>query len=171
MNKLITAVLIFAAAIMASAGTIKAETASSQTPITQCENIPYEYQIEVFTREDTKSVCREMLKVLEGVTLEDLRMFQKTAFLFSINGYEEHNYKSITAELVDIIRLRGLYNQRNRWEDTINLAWKPFSAFSGAITPRYIEYFLINAGPSAKALSDRGLSMMLIASMEVHKRG
>jgi hypothetical protein len=40
----------------------------------------------------------------------------KTAFLLSANGYKKFEYAQIAGELVEIIRLRGLYNDRKRWE-------------------------------------------------------
>lgn len=90
----------------------KAQTLPDQTPVTRCENLPPSASIEVFGSAETTAVCREMLKILEGVTARDLRNFQQAAFLLSAKeGYKERDYKQITAELVDIIRLRGLYDK------------------------------------------------------------
>jgi len=65
-----------------------AETAADQTPVTQCDGLPLTVSIEVFSKSDTVSLCRQALRVLEGVTVDDLRTFETAAYLFSAKGYE-----------------------------------------------------------------------------------
>jgi hypothetical protein len=136
-------------------------TVQAQTPITQCENLPPSTSIEVFSNLTTIAVCREVLGILEGVTIENLRDFEKAAVVFSAKGYRPGEYKRIAAELVDIIRLRGLYNKRDRWGSTIDIVWKAFAAFNGVVTPYDIDEILRASGPMAKTLSDDGLLMQL----------
>ena len=83
-----------------------------------------------------------MIKVLEGATIEDLRTFEKAAFILSAKGYGDGDYKKITAELVDIIRLRGLYDKQPRWRPTIDVVFKSYVAFNGVVTPKDIDIFL-----------------------------
>jgi hypothetical protein len=148
-----------------------AQAVPDQTPITQCEELPSSASIEVFSRSETTAICREVLRILEGVTVDDLRSFEKAAYVLSAKGYEERNYKQITAELVDIIRLRGLYDKRARWQPTIDLVFKSFVAFNGVVTPRDIEQFLGSAGPMAKTLSDDGLLNMIILMKRERQQG
>jgi hypothetical protein len=148
-----------------------AETAPDKTPVTQCDTLPPSAAIEVFSRSDAIPLCRQVLRVLEGVTVDDLRTFEKAAYLFSAKGYESGNYTQITAELVDIIRLRGLYDQEPRWKPTIELAWKSYQAFNGIITPRDIVSLLRSSGAMAKTLSDDGLTMMIIVMKRQRQHG
>jgi hypothetical protein len=108
---------------------VKAQQAD-QTPVSDCRSLPQSASIEVFSNSEAASVCREVLRIFEGVSANDIRTFEKAAYLFSHEGYETHNYAKITAEPVDIIRRRGLYNQQPRWLPTIDLVWKSFSAAS-----------------------------------------
>ena len=109
--------------------------------------------------------------MLEGVTVDDLRTFEKAAYLFSRYGYEAGDYAKITAELVDIIRLRGLYNQQSRWRPTIDVALKAYQAFSGIVTPRDIISLLRSSGPMAKTLSDDGLTTTIIVLKRQRQQG
>ena len=69
-----------------------AETAPDQTPITQCDSLPPSAAIEVFSRSDAIPLCRQVLRVLEGVTVDDLRTFEMATYLFSAKGYKSSNY-------------------------------------------------------------------------------
>jgi hypothetical protein len=99
---------------------------------------------------------------LEGVTIEDLLYFEKLAFVFSHEGYKKDKFAQIVAELVDIIRLRGLYNQQTRWEPTIELVWKSYQASNRLTTPHDVIVLLKESGQMAKTLSDDGLLMVII---------
>ncbi len=150
-----------------------AETMPDKTPVTQCDSLPPSAAIEVFSRSDAIPVCRQVLRVLEGVTVDDLRTFEKAAYLFSRYGYEARDYAQITAELVDIIRLRGLYDQEPRWKPTINIALKSYQAFNGLITPQDIVSGIRLWGPMAKTLgdSDEALTTMIIEMVIRRKQG
>jgi hypothetical protein len=139
-----------------------AQTAADKTPVTQCDELPYSASISVFSRAETTAVCREVLRILEGVTVVDLQFFERAAYMFSAKGYEERNYKQITAELVDIIRLRGLYDKPARWQPTTDLVFKSYVGLNGIVTPRDVEQLLSSAGPMAKTLSDDGLLSMIV---------
>jgi hypothetical protein len=149
----------------------QAQTVRDQTPVTDCDSLSATAPIEVFSRSDAIPLCRQVLRVLEGVTVDDLRTFEKAAYLFSRYGYEAGNYAQITAELVDIIRLRGLYNQQPRWRPTIDVALKSYQAFNGIVTPRDIISLLKSSGPMAKTLSDDGLTGMIILLKEQRQQG
>ena len=149
----------------------RAETVRDQTPVTHCDNLSPTISIEVFSKSDAIPLCREVLRILEGVTVDDLQTFEKAAYLFSRYGYETGNYAQITAELVDIIRLRGLYNQQPRWRATIEVALKSYQAFNGIVTPRDIVSLLKSSGPMAKTLSDDGLTTMIILLKEQRQQG
>ena len=165
--KLATAFLLAAAPFAAHA----AETAPDKTPVTQCDSLPPSAAIEVFSRSDAIPLCRQVLRVLEGVTVDDLRTFEKAAYLFSRYGYEAGDYARITGELVEIIRLRGLYDQQPRWLPTIELALKSYQAFNGIVTPRDIVLLLKSSGPMAKTLSDDGLTTMIIVMKRQRQQG
>jgi hypothetical protein len=78
----------------------------------------------------------------------------------------------VTRELIEIIRLRGIYNKPDRWYDTNNLIVKSWNAFNGAVGPRDIIAFLRGAGPeAAKALSNDGLISMIILIKRQHQSG
>jgi hypothetical protein len=50
-------------------------TDEDTTPVTQCDNLPVTASIEVFSNAQTDAVCKEMLRILEGVTVTDIRTF------------------------------------------------------------------------------------------------
>jgi hypothetical protein len=165
--KFIAAFLLLVFASVAPA----AEAAPDQTLVTQCDSLSATASIEVFSRSDAIPLCGQVLRVLEGVTVDDLRTFEKAAYLFSRYGYKAGDYTQITAELVDIIRLRGLYNQQPRWRPTIDVALKSYQAFNGIVTPHDIVSLLKSSGPMAKTLSDDGLTMMIIVMKRQRQEG
>jgi hypothetical protein len=102
-------------ALLASAAMAE-ETTPDRTKVERCEGLPSSASISVLSKAETLTICREVLRGgLENVTVGDLQYFEKVAYVFSRSGYEEGNYAKITAQLVDIIRRRGLYNQPPRW--------------------------------------------------------
>jgi len=167
LTKLLAAFLL---TVMPFAG-CAAEAAPDKTPVTQCDSLPPSAAIEVFSRSDAIALCRQVLRVLEGVSVDDVRTFEKAAYLFSRYGYESGDYSKIAAELVDIIRLRGLYDQQPRWRPTIDIALKVYEAFHGIVTPRDIISLLRSSGPMAKTLSDDGLTAMIILLKERRQQG
>jgi hypothetical protein len=131
-------------------------------PVTQCDKLPPSASIQEFSSADTVPLCREVLRVLQGVTIEDLLSFEVFAVVFSHEGYKEGKFAQIVAELVDIIRLRGLYNQRTRWKPTGEIAWKAYQATNRLITPHDIVVLLKESGSMAKTLSDNGLITLIL---------
>jgi hypothetical protein len=93
------------------------------TPIEECDRLPPTASIEVFDNAKTRAVCQEMMRILDGATIADLRSFSKLAFILSVKGYKAGDYASIIREVVEIIRLRGLSNNEPRWESTNHLIW------------------------------------------------
>jgi hypothetical protein len=164
--------VIVIAATAASAVMAAGNPDEDRTPIARCDSLPASASIEVFTAAQTRTVCAEMLRTLEEATIADLRSFSKTAVMLSANGYESEQYAEITRELVEIIRLRGLYNKEPRWEPTLEIVWKWWIAENGLISPRTIREFLASAEPqAAKSLSDDDLSTMIATMAVMHKRG
>ena len=137
-------------------------SSEDMSSVSSCDSLPQSASIEVFGPSDTKLVCREMLRILEGVKINDLQSFEKAAYVLSVDGYEQKQYSQIVKELVDIVRLRGLYNKQARWFPTIDLVVRSYEAFNGVVTPKDVQDFLHSAGPIAKTLSDDGLLKMII---------
>ncbi len=171
MKVIATVGLVVALIAMGAAEQSNAQNPPDQTPITRCEDLPASAHIEVFSRSETKEVCLEVSRILEGVTVDDLVTFEKASFLLSVKGYKKDDYKQITAELVDIIRLRGLYDKQPRWKPTLDLVYKSYVAFNGIVKPSDIDLFLRGAGPMAKTLSDEGLLSMIIYMKQKYQRG
>src|SRR5215469_3252959 len=119
--------------------------AATAEPLARCDGIPQTALITVFGGKDATAVCNEMLKVLDQPTTDDLIYFEKVAYLFNQQGYSK-DYATITAELVDVIRLRGLYDKQPRWKETVDLLYRTYVAFHGAVTPEVAVDFLEGAG-------------------------
>jgi hypothetical protein len=162
--------LIFGSAPMhATAGEIDAD--KDTAPVSQCEGLPPSVSIAVMSWSDTTKMCREMARVLEGIRRKDITNFEKAVYLLRRQGYEGDNTQ-IARELVEIIRLRGLYERPDRWYDTNDLIVRSWTAFNGAVGPRQVISFLRAAGSdAAKALSDDGLMKMIILMKMQHQRG
>jgi hypothetical protein len=128
---------------------------------------------EVFSWSSTTNVCNEMMRVLVGIRHKDITNFEKAVAVlhFSDTSYGTDNMQ-ILKELIEIIRLRGLYNKPDRWHDANELVVKAWNAFNGAVGPHQIIAFLHDAGPdAAKGLSDDGLVNMIILMKHQHQRG
>jgi hypothetical protein len=143
---------------------------SDTTPVSACESLPHSVQLVVMSRSDTQKVCNVMLRVLEGVRNKDITQFSKYAYILQAKGYEKDRTQ-IVAELVEIIRLRGLYDKPDRWEKTNEISWRSFAAFHGVVTPADTIALLNGAGPMAKTLSDDGLRDMLIVMKRTYQSG
>jgi len=147
----------------------RAEPSHDPTPVTQCDKLPYSATFKYFSISDTQTVCREMAKVLEGFTIGDLIDFQTSAYVFVHDGCSR-DYESAAAEMVNIIRLRGLYNKRDRWQPTVDIAYRACYASHGLVTARDIAHELRDAGPElAKGLDDENFKTLL-AMVVVERR-
>jgi hypothetical protein len=93
------------------------------------------------------------------------------AWVFSASGYEENRYSQIASELVDIIRLRGLFDKPIRWKETNELVWRGWQVTNNLIGPSEVDAFLRGSGPMAKTLSDDGLEKMIILMQIMHQKG
>jgi hypothetical protein len=141
------------------------------TPVPQCEGLPPSVSITVMSWSETTKICREMARVLEGVRRKDITGFEKAVYVLQRQGYEVENTQ-IAKELVEIIRLRGLYDKPDRWYGTNDLIVRSWTAFNGAVRPPQVISFLRAAGPdAAKSLSDDGLLKMIVAMKRLHQRG
>jgi hypothetical protein len=144
----------------------------SETNVVSCDRLPFSASIEVFSKSDTLAICREMLRILEDVRASDINNFSKAVYVLSRQGYKESSYSQIARELVDIVRLRGLYGKRARWLPTVDLVVRCWSAFHGIVSPADVQASLRDAGPrSAKALSDDGLTAMIIIIKQQRQSG
>ncbi len=148
-----------------------AEDANNDRPIVSCDDLTITDIIKQLSRSDTVKICREMLKVLEGVKVSDVREFSTVVLLFALKGYEEGAYAQIASELVDIIRLRGLFDKPTRWEANNNLVWQGWQVTNNLIGPSDVQAFLRGSGPTAKTLTDDGLEKMIILMKIMHQKG
>jgi hypothetical protein len=164
-------VLIVAASLLALAGSAQADDAKDFTPIPKCEDISYSASIAVFSKADAVGHCRAMEKVLEGVRVEDLREFENFAYVLSHYGYKVGQYDQIVRELVEIVRLRGLYNKHEGWHSTVEVVFKGFEGTNGDVTPYTVMTFLKGAGQFAKTLSDDGLINTIALIHVSHQNG
>jgi hypothetical protein len=154
--------IAFAAALSSTA------LAQDHAPL-ECDNLWK--RTSDFSNREAVPICRELLRVLDQPTLDDLKHFEQAAFLLRHEGYQKDSV-TITRELVEIIRLRGLYNQQPRWDPTLDAVWKGFNFYHGAITPLDIVDFLKSAGPkAAKALSDEGLLSVIVLLKHQRQEG
>ncbi len=132
------------------------------TPVVDCHGLPPSVSIQVISWSDTEKVCGEMTRVLEGVRRKDITNFEKAIYVVHAKGYAGDNAQ-IAKDLVEVIRLRGLYDKPDRWYDTNNLIVKSWNAFNGIVGPKEVVAFLRSAGPkAAKGLSDDGFTNMII---------
>ncbi len=133
--------LIYAGALLiyvgaAVAGQKSEESADDDlTPVETCGNLPRTASIEVFTSGESAATCKEMLRILKGVRIAAVRSFSKAAYVLSRSGYQEGDYSQTVRELVDIIRLRGLFNNRPRWYQTNDFIVRCWTAFHGRLIP------------------------------------
>jgi hypothetical protein len=168
--------IIAALALLMTGGAAFGETSDADrdtTPVTRCEGLPPSVSVEVFSWSDTANVCREMMRVFEGIRRKDITHFEKAVAVlhFGHPSYGEDDTQ-ILKELIEIIRLRGLYDKPDRWYDTNDLIVRSWNAFHGAIGPRQIISFLRDAGPeAAKGLSDDGLGNMIILMKHQYQKG
>jgi len=157
--------------LQANAVPAMAEDANNDRLIVSCDDLTITDTIEQLSRSDTVTICREMLKVLEGVKVSNVREFSTVVFLFALKGYEEGRYAQIASELVDIIRLRGLSDKPTRWEKNNHLVWQGWQVTNNLIGPSEVEAFLRDSGPVAKTLTDDGLEKMIILMKIMHQKG
>ena len=148
-----------------------AEDANNDRPIVSCDDLTITDTIEQLSRSDTVTICREMLKVLEGVKVSNVREFSTVVFLFALKGYEEGRHAQIASELVDIIRLRGLLDRPTRWEENNNLVWQGWQVTDNLIGPSEVQAFLRGSGPMAETLTDDGLEKMIILMKIMRQKG
>ncbi|MGY3501690.1 hypothetical protein [Bradyrhizobium sp. USDA 4471] len=141
------------------------------TPIRGCDELPPSVSFRAMSFSETAAQCREMSRVLEGIRHKDITSFEKAVYVLQRAGYEG-DYAHIAKDLVEIIRLRGLYDQPDRWRDTNEVVVKSWNAFNGAVGPRQIIAFLRASGPqAAHSLSDDGLVHMIILMKMQYQRG
>jgi hypothetical protein len=75
------------------------------TAVAQCEGLPPSVTIPVMTGSDTTRICRDMMRVLEGVRRKDITKFEKAVYVMQHNGYAKDGVL-IAQQLVEIILLR-----------------------------------------------------------------
>jgi hypothetical protein len=171
-----------ALALLMTSGAAIAFDDQDITPVTQCEGLPPSVTIMLMSWSDTAKVCREMARVLVGVRRKDITNFEKAIVMLNgtrrrlpdrlmYGGYEGDNTQ-VAKELVEIIRLRGLYDQPDRWDDTNDIIIRSWAAYDGVVGPRDVIAFLRGAGTDmAKSLSDDGLIAMIVLIKRDHQSG
>ena len=175
-----TKLIVAAMALLMMTSATYADTDADQdtTPVAKCEGLPPSVSIQVFSWKETTKVCQEMIQVLEGIRHKDITNFEKAVMVLHFSSpeltgapsYGTDNMK-ILKELIEIIRLRGLYDKPDRWFDTNELIVKSWNGFSGAVSPHDVIDFLRSSGPVAKTLSDDGLVNMIILIKRQHQSG
>ena len=128
-------------------------------PIIACSGLTADAKINAISMSDAKTICRAM-NLLDGVRVEDVRTFSKAYVVLSNEGYEG-SATDITNQLVEVVKLRGLYDKPDRWYSTLDLVVRAYQAWNGIVSPLDVVAFLASAGPMAKTLSDDGLTNML----------
>jgi hypothetical protein len=123
--------LLAALALLMTCGAALADTDADQdtTPITQCKGLPPSVSVAVFSWSETTKVCQEMIRVLQGIRHRYITNFEKsTAVLhYSSQSYGTDDMQ-ILKELIEIIRLRGLFDKPDRWYDTNDLIIRAWTA-------------------------------------------
>lgn len=61
-------------------------------------------------------------------------MLEKLVSMLQPQGYEKENVQ-VAKEMVEIIRLRGLYDKPDRWLGTYNVIYKSWTAFHWCSRP------------------------------------
>lgn len=110
------------------------------TPIAMCSSLPEAAKIELLTLDKAKQICRAM-NLLPDIRVKDVRVFSKAYAILVYEGYEG-SIDSITKQLVQIVKLRGLNEQPARWYDEINLIIKTYQGLNGVVTPIDAVQFL-----------------------------
>jgi hypothetical protein len=134
------------------------------TPVPFCNQMPASAVIEVFSKTEAEGICHAM-GLLDGVRVEDIREFSKASYVLSRWGYDGTR-ADITRQLVEIMRLRGLYNKPERWHPNLDIITGMYSAFNGVISPLDAIASLRGSGESTKSLDGVGFGMTLIALLE-----
>jgi hypothetical protein len=151
---------------------VAADADKDATPVAQCDGLPPSVSIIVVSWSETTKICREMVRVLEGVRHKDITTFEKAVYLLHAKGGYEKDNVQIAKELVEIIRLRGLYDKPDRWYGTVDVIFRAWEAFHGVVGPTQVITFLRSAGPdAAKGLSDDGLTSMIILMKRQYQSG
>ena len=168
-SAVITAVIF---AILTIAPAAKAANADQDTtPVTKCDGLPPSVSIPDMSWLDTTDICREMKRVLVGIRNQDITKFEKAIHLLHSKGYEG-SHTQIEKELVEIIRLRGLYDNPDRWFETNKLIQLVWISQNGVTGPDRIIAILRDAGPKfAKSMSDEGLIRLIIVDISMYKSG
>lgn len=162
------AAAIAAAAFMALASPSLAVTDAPEdrdaTPSPVCDQMPAAAVISVMSTADAGRVCRAM-GLLDGVRVKDIRTFSKAVVVLSHEGYAGSD-EEIAQQLVEIVRLRGLYNKPDRWYPNVDIIVRAYQAFNGVVSPRDAIEFLAAAGKAGKTLSDDGFMTMMAVLLE-----
>lgn len=103
--------------------------------------------------------------MLDGVRVKDIRNFSEAALVLNREGYKG-SFDEITEQLVEIVRLRGLYDKPDRWYANLDIIVRMYESFNEVVTPIDAIEFLRAAGKAGKTMSDDGFKTMLIVLME-----
>jgi hypothetical protein len=168
--KAILAAIVVLGVVWSGSVLAEEQADSDATPVPICDNMPVAATIEVMSKSEAEGICRAM-GLLEGVRVKDIRAFSKASALLSSKGCKGTT-SDIAKQLVEIIRLRGLYDKRDRWFPTLDIVFRTYVAFNGVVAPSDAIAFLRSAGPVAsKGLSDDGFKTMLIVIKEQKQQG
>jgi hypothetical protein len=124
------------------------------------------------TTNEFRRLCEKMSQTLSGVTADDVRDLGVAVAVFRHKGYKNGQQDEIAADLIDILRLRGLAHHHERWHDTSDLVWKIYSVEGDFVSPETVREFLKTIGlQQAKNITDDQMLTMLAALAVRYKNG
>ena len=165
MKSLLASIILI---LLTSAANAESPDDQDITPVPICGQMPKSAIISVLNDSDVQRICRAM-GLLDGVRVKDIRNFSKAVIVIRHEGYEDSNDET-AKQLVQIIRLRGLYDKPDRWEKNLDIIVRVYQAFNGVVTPIDTIQFLKAAGDAGKMFSDEGFKNMLIVVFEQKKQ-
>jgi hypothetical protein len=131
------------------------------TPVERCDAVPTGERLLISHAEEAQ-ICSKMQGFMQGIRAGDVYMIALITSLLIADNYENGDATAISGQLLEIIQLRGLYDQPDQWQPNLEMVLKSWQAFHGNISPRDVKDFLVAAGPdAAKNLSLDGFGNMI----------
>jgi len=142
------------------------------TPVTQCDGLPSSLSLDnAFSWSQTANICRQMLRTLDGIRRKDIANFSLAIWSMRNKGYDA-DYLQVAKELIEIIRLRGLYNKPDRWKDANDVIYGTWVALNGSVSAKQVIAILRNTDEQrARALSDDGLRRIIVYAKQQNQSG
>jgi hypothetical protein len=120
------------------------------------------YWPEIIRVEDARDICERMLGQLGAVRRSDVAFREKVVFVLK-NKDLPGSYLDTAQAMIDIILLRGLAEQPDRWQPTMDIVFKGWTVLG--VMPLAIVSALSSAGPNvAHGLDDDGLATLIVTT-------